>query len=195
MDIATIRADLVKALNLISEAYGILRPYLDHIDNNTPEQPDPVDPPDPVEPPEKPSKADWECYLDRYADVAKNGPRTSAWAERHYREWGKKEGRVWGCVEEPDIKPDQKRFHHYNPRAWDERGVAVILCPGDKADSARIGNTFLKRHGNLDKGREVWAKYDTPGLIGTLEIVIGGKTYRTTISDDKEMTEGDCWRS
>ena len=152
------------------------------------------EPEDPVEPPEKPSKADWECYLDRYEDVAKNGPRAAAWAIKHYQNWGKNEGRVWGCVEDAPVN-GSKRFHHYNASAWHDRGVACILCPGDHADWVRIGNTELRKHGNQDKGRDVWADYTKRGLTGTLQISIDGVVYSTVITDDGGMTRGDCWRS
>lgn len=281
MDIVSLRRDLVRALNNISESYDILIKYLEILDANAPTEPDV--PPTTPEPPSVPTgKQDWQCYLERYKDVAKVG-NTKEWAERHYREWGKREGRVWGCAEPvgkseqilwkpvsesrggkavvlipanwtrypsievngqtfgyvdvnghnggrhhywtdrpgsqfpndtivkigdrrflvknpasryetlPEATPSAKRFHHYNASAWHDRGVACILCPGDHADWVSIGNTQLRKHGNQDKGRDVWADYDKRGLTGTLKISINGQVYSTVITDSNGMTKGDCW--
>ncbi len=135
------------------------------------------------------NKPDWQIYLDRYDDVRSAGSYTEQWAQRHYQEWGRDEGRVWGEIE----STSHRRFHHYNASAWHDRGVAVILCPGDRAESASIGGHRLHRHGNLDKGREVWADYHRRGLVGVLELVIGGVSHSTEITDAGGMTRGDCW--
>ncbi len=132
---------------------------------------------------------DWQLYLDRYDDVRSAGSYSEQWAWRHYQEWGREEGRVWGAIE----STQRRRFHHYNASAWHDRGVAVILCPGDRAESASIGGHRLHRHGNLDKGREVWADYHRRGLVGVLELVIGGVSHSTEITDAEGMTRGDCW--
>ncbi len=145
-----------------------------------------AEPGDPAEPDGRP---DWQIYLDRYDDVRAAGPYTEDWARRHFENWGRDEGRTWGRVD----RVERKRFHHYNASAWHDRGVAVILCPGESAQSARIGGRRLKKHGNKDKGREVWADYHRRGLTGTLELVIGGVAYTAEITDASGMTEGDCW--
>lgn len=170
---------------------------------------DPVIPkprPVPTPEPQDPETAEWRCYLDRYEDLRINQldrkkklPYTETWAVRHWEHpvWGgKAQGRIWGCIDEPEVPPDavgQRRFHHYNASAWKDRGVAVILCPGDRATKATIGGEGLVRHGNLDKGREAWADYNTRGLIGELVLVIDGVAYRAPITDRGGVTKGDCW--
>ena len=149
---------------------------------------------------EETPQSDAQCYLARYQDVStladrleasRGWPRevTAAW---HFKHWGQAEGRTWECSGDAPPGPG-RRFHHYNASAWDDRGVAVILCPGDKASSASIGGKAMQRHGNLDKGREVWALYRDHDLRGTLKLVIDGISFETEITDGG-MTRGDCWR-
>ena len=160
-------------------------------------------PPAPTPPVQPPAvDTDGLCYLNRYDDVmalarklkaAREWPLdvTAAW---HFKHWGKAEGRRWGCAAEAPAA-SRERFHHYNASAWEDRGVAAVLCPGDHAESVSIGGKALRRHGNLDKGREVWADYRTRGLTGTLRIVIDGTAYESEITDGHGMTQGDCWGS
>ncbi len=45
-------------------------------------------------------KQDWECYYDRYDDLQRALAKTKQAMNSHYNNYGKSEGRVWGCVAE-----------------------------------------------------------------------------------------------
>ena len=71
----------------------------------------------------------------------------------------------------------------------------MILCPGDSAEMVSIDGRWLNRHGNPDKGREVWADYNHSGLTGELSIYMNGREYKSIITKSSGMTQGDCWRN
>lgn len=82
--------------------------------------------------------------------------------------------------------------HHYNPAAWHGRGSAIVCCPGaPKMDSVTIGGRSLRKHGSLDKGREVWTDYHKKGLSGEIVMRSGSRTWRFNVRGHG-MQYGDC---
>ena len=81
------------------------------------------------------------CYIDRYRDIklhVENMPAQDKirWVWRHYQRFGRDEGRVWGCREEPI--PTDSDFPHINtagsgmlwkPVADSRGGIPVVLTP------------------------------------------------------------------
>ncbi len=160
-----------------------------------PEVPEPLitQPPSPT--PDGGIPPGWQDYLKRNPGVKavpQFNSEQGAW--RHYTKWGKRDGRVWGETETASSESvtNQRKFHHYNSAAWHGSGSAVVLCPGDSATEVTMAGRPFVKHGSLDKGREVWTDWRTPGLTGTLNIVIDGKLYRSQITDSSGMTNGDC---
>lgn len=181
--IQTLAVELSSNVARFRELHGAPTPVPDPQPDPEPDDPDPV-------------RADWQCYLDNNPDVArvgKNMPSLEAWANDHYNRWGKKEGRSWGCNTPAGPGSPRLRFSHYNASAWHDRGVALILCRGDRASRVRIDGKSLSEHGGLDKGRYVYADYRTRGLTGLLEFVIDGDSYQVQITD-RGVTHGECWR-
>ncbi len=124
--------------------------------------------------------------------------RLKGGAWEHYSRWGKDQGFKWpGIDDEPDIEPDTPknsvaRHHHVNTRAWHGKGSAVVLCNGDAATSVKMNGNPWQLHGSLDKSRQVWTDYNSPGLTGTLEITIDGVTYTSQVTNPNGMTPGRC---
>ena len=67
-------------------------------------------------------------------------------------------------------------FDHYNPAAWKGKGLAIIFCRNnsDSTKGSYIAQCELRhhkgakiqsltRHGSLDKGRVLYADYNTTG--------------------------------
>ena len=85
-----------------------------------------------VPPPPVSDKQDWQCYLDRYDDVRRNGAYTAGWANRHYANWGQREGRVWGCTQIVDPRPPSTGASApilWKPVSESRGGRLVILLP------------------------------------------------------------------
>lgn len=82
-------------------------------------------------------------------------------------------------------------FHHYNPAAWKGMGSALVLCSGVRADSCYIDGSKAQKHSALDKGREVWTLYTTPGVAGTITVKIDGKTFTAKVKGSG-LQFGNC---
>ena len=134
-----------------------------------------------VPPPPQADKADWQCYLDRYDDVRRNGAYTAAWASRHYANWGQRENRIWGCTQvvEPTPPGSKKPWHHSNQDG--HFGTSVNLCEQYSAARVDLDGTQWRFH-RRDNGREVWHDPQMrPRLSGTVTVVL--KDGRTIVSE------------
>ena len=96
---------------------------------------DPVPTPQPPDSgPPSDTKPDWKCYLDRYKDLrvrpdGKNFPYSKAWADRHYKDFGKREGRIFGCSQETGaVAPIL-----WKPVSESRGGRLVVLLPANWA--------------------------------------------------------------
>ncbi len=85
-------------------------------------------------------------------------------------------------------------FHHWNPVAWDGRGVALVMCPSTNGmDACELNGQPLERHGNRDKGRDVWTDYDGPtGQSGTVRCRRGAEQFEFRVSATADLEFGDC---
>lgn len=63
----------------------------------------------------------------------------------------------------------KNKISHYNPNAFHGTKSAVVLAKGEKAKSVTIDGVKFRKHGSLDKGREVWVA-DKPGLEGNAKV-------------------------
>lgn len=133
---------------------------------------------------------DWEWYLKNYPDVAAGG-LTKQWAEKHYNNWGQREGRTWGKMEQGSGK---LYYSHWNYSAWHDEGVALILGPGEHLKWLKINGVPLVKHGNGDKGREAWAIYNSrsnPGGVLTGETTADSRNPNMRFAEEVSSTEVD----
>lgn len=85
-----------------------------------------------------------------------------------------------------------KKFHHYNPKAFWGKGVAIIFCPYQKRmDSCKLNNKKMSLHGNQDEHRDVWKILGKTGISGTVICKQGGSSYSYEVSG-KRMHYGNC---
>jgi len=86
-----------------------------------------------------------------------------------------------------------QRFDHYNSDAWDGRGVAIVMCRGDRrTDSCSINGTPMALHGSQDHGRDVWSIPNTKTISGgTITCKRGGETINFKVNGGG-MTWGSC---
>ncbi|MES3036693.1 MAG: hypothetical protein V4736_02190, partial [Bdellovibrionota bacterium] len=63
-----------------------------------PGYPQPGYPSHPTYPQPAPQPSAGQCYLHRYPDICLNSPKNFCKnPEKHYRQHGQQEGRIWGC--------------------------------------------------------------------------------------------------
>jgi len=167
-------------------------------------QADVVITPLPIDPPAAPGKA-WECYYKSLSKGQQQSLREIArkrgWTPEEATIWhynapgwgGKARGAKWGCEAAGESVGDAisgRRYHHTNNDSGHGFGSAVVLCEGDNAASVTWGGETLRRHGNLDKGREVFATFGKKGLSG--EVVVTLKDGRRFVSEADGWVDGDC---
>ena len=147
-----------------------------------------------VPPPPVSDKQDWQCYLDRYDDVRRNGAYTAGWANRHYANWGQREGRIWGCTQIVDPRPPSSKlpWHHSNQSG--SFGTSVNLCEQYDATAVSLDGTEWRYH-RRDKGREVW--YDPQkrdGMSGTITVELeSGQVITAELAPGTGIRySGDC---
>ena len=161
----------------------------------------PIDPP--VLPETPPDGKAWECYYKSLSKGQQQSLRDIArkrgWTPEEATIWhynapgwgGKARGAKWGCETEPvGDAISQRRFHHTNNDSGHGFGSAVVLCEGDNAASVTWGGETLRRHGNLDKNREVWATFGKKGLRG--EVVVTLRDGRRFVSTADGWVDGEC---
>ncbi len=107
-------------------------------------------------------------------------------------------------------------YHHYNNSAWHGNGMAIVFCLNSggienpsgssypmAACEARYHDTNVKisdwsQHGSLDKGRQIFTDYNTPGATVNAPMDImctgkNGKTYTYFIPDSNQWSDpGVC---
>lgn len=84
-------------------------------------------------------------------------------------------------------------YHHYNPQAWDGKGVAIVLCPkSSKMDSCDINGRSMYLHGSRDKGRYVYTRRGETGTKGTVTCRKGSKFYKIRVKGGRSIQYGKC---
>ncbi len=101
-------------------------------------------------------------------------------------------------------------YDHYNHSAWSDTGIALVLCSNnsDATLSSYITACELRhhggakiqslvRHGSLDKGRLVYADYDTTGASFNFDIDVvcvdkGGSTHTFALGNGNTWHDGCC---
>jgi len=147
-----------------------------------------------VPPPPQADKQDWQCYLDRYDDVRRNGAYTAAWANRHYANWGQRENRIWGCTQvvEPTPPSGKKPWNHSNQNG--SFGTSVNLCEQYSAARVDLDGTQWRYH-RRDNNREVWHDPQMrPRLSGTVTVVLkNGEVIVAELEPGSGIrNSGDC---
>ena len=166
----------------------------------------PIDPPvRPVEPPVIADGVTWQCYYRSLSKQQQQALREIARKRKmtpeeatiwHYEApgWGgRARGAKWDCEAAGEPVGDaisQRRYHHTNNDSGHGFGSAIVLCEGDNAASVTWGGETLRKHGNLDKNREVWATFGEKGLRG--EVVVTLRDGRRFVSEADGWVDGDC---
>ena len=79
------------------------------------------------------------------------------------------------------------RGHHYNPSAWNDKGLAVVMRENVSHSACKIvldigKSRGLIKHGSLSKNREVFSLYNTLGktldpTCKGAKVICGSTTY------------------
>lgn len=142
-------------------------------------------------PPTAPDKADWQCYLDRYDDVRRNGAYTKGWATRHYANWGQRERRVWGCADDAQTPPQTGGTPLANGFVWkpvseSRGGRLVVLLPASMTRHPAISLEFDGRaevcaYENVDGANEgrhhYWCSQPGGRYPANTVLVVGDTRY------------------
>lgn len=94
--------------------------------------------------------------------------------------------------DDSDDATSSDKFHHYNPRAFDGKGVAIVFCPDEaRFDSCELNDDSMELHGNQDEDRDVWKILGDTGISGTVVCEKDGDSYSFDVSGSK-MHYGSC---
>lgn len=92
---------------------------------------------------------DAAAYLKRYPDVAKvPAYNSNAGARKHYESYGKKEGRIWGEVEEADNPPLTGDLMYWKAVADTRGGCPVAVF--NRGDRYEDNSMYI-----MDQGRKI----------------------------------------
>ncbi len=104
----------------------------------------------------------------------------------------KKEDTTTSSASSTGDSTSSQKFHHYNPRAFWGKGVAIVFCPNQaQFESCTLNDTAMTLHGNQDEHRDVWKILGKTGTAGTVVCTKGGSSYSFTVSGSK-MHYGSC---
>lgn len=89
---------------------------------------------------------------------------------------------------------ESRDFRHFNPSAWDDQGVAIVMCHWTNGmDGCTLNGEPMALHPNQSLGRDVWADYDGPtGQNGTIECSRDGERFVFQVSATTELEYGTC---
>jgi len=98
----------------------------------------------------------------------------------------------------PDIEKRPLVFSHFNPSAWHDKGIAMVLCLDSPEMewmhiTDRDGNSFqMVKHGRKDKGRDVWKRLDRKCTAGRIRASDGRIVYHAVVHGNS-VNRGACW--